>query len=133
MLGLDPGSRRVGVAVSDSSRTLAFPRDALEVDEGLVARVRALAEEEGADEVVVGRPLNLTGEPTASTAAADELAAAMARDGSFRVVRHDERLTTVEASRGLAAAGHSARAQRGRVDSAAAVVMLQSYLDGRRA
>ncbi|HSN02117.1 MAG TPA: Holliday junction resolvase RuvX [Acidimicrobiales bacterium] len=134
VLGLDPGTKRCGVAISDSARTMAFPREALTVDETLVAAIERAVNEESVELVVVGRPLSLAGAPTASTALADELFASLATALSPReVIQFDERLTTVEASRSLAGAGHRAREQRARIDSAAAVVMLQSFLEGKRA
>ena len=110
---------------------MAFPREALAVDEGLVGAILRAVDEESVDLVVVGRPLSLAGAATASTALADDLfdrlAAALA---PREVIQFDERLTTVEAQRSLSGAGHRARDQRARIDSAAAVVMLQSYLEG---
>jgi putative Holliday junction resolvase len=80
---------------------------------------------------VVGRPISLVGDETASTDQADELFRAI-QDRVHRatVIQWDERLTTVEASRSLSGAGVNAKNQRTRVDSAAAVIMLQHYLDG---
>jgi putative holliday junction resolvase len=134
VLGLDPGTKRCGVAISDSARTMAFPREALVVDDTLLAAIERAVDDESIDVVVVGRPLSLAGAPTASTALADELFTRLATVLAPRdVVQFDERLTTVEASRSLSGAGHRAREQRARIDSAAAVVMLQSYLEARRA
>ena len=122
------------MAISDSARTMAFPREALAVDDGLVAAIQRAVDEEVVDVVVVGRPLSLAGAATASTALADELFASLSAALAPRdVVQFDERLTTVQAQRSLTGAGHRARDQRARIDSAAAVVMLQSYLEGSRA
>ena len=113
---------------------MAFPREALVADESLVAAIQRAVDEESVDLVVVGRPLSLAGAATASTALADELYARLETALAPRdVIQFDERLTTVEASRSLAGAGHRAREQRARIDSAAAVVMLQSFLEGARA
>ena len=113
---------------------MAFPREALAVDEGLVGAILRAVDEESVDLVVVGRPLSLAGAPTASTAFADDLYVRLATAVAPRdVIQFDERLTTVEASRSLAGAGHRAREQRARIDSAAAVVMLQSFLEAHRA
>lgn len=134
VLGLDPGTKRCGVAISDSARTMAFPREALAVDDQLVARVVRAVDEESVELVVVGRPVSLAGGETSSTAVADELFDALSGALAPRhVIQLDERLTTVEAQRSLRGAGHRERAQRARIDSAAAVVLLQSYLDGARA
>ncbi len=134
VLGLDPGTRRCGVALSDSARTMAFPREALSVDDDLLGAVIELVAQEGVDEVVVGRPLSLAGATTASTALADELARRLVLAlAPVPVYAQDERLTTVQAQRSLSGAGHRAREQRARIDSAAAVVMLESYLEAGRA
>lgn len=131
VLGLDPGTRRCGVAVSDSLRTMAFPRTAFEVSDTLVARIAELVDEESIELVVVGRPVALSGRETASTGVADRFVAALAAAlAEVTVVTWDERLTTTEAQRSLTGAGLKVKQHRRRIDSAAAVVMLQSYLEG---
>jgi putative holliday junction resolvase len=91
-------------------------------------------DDEGADVVVVGRPVALSGRATSSTKAADAFVAALIAElGPDAVISLDERLTTVAAQRSLSEAGHRVKAHRERVDSAAATVLLQGYLDGRRA
>ena len=132
ILGLDPGTKRCGVAVSDSAETMAFPRPALAVDEELVRRIGDLANEESVELVVVGRPVALSGRETSSTSLADDVFARLSGSLELPVVQHDERLTTTSAQRSLSHAGVSARDQRARVDSAAAVVLLESYLETRR-
>ncbi|MDE3008018.1 MAG: Holliday junction resolvase RuvX [Acidobacteriota bacterium] len=131
LLGLDPGTRRCGVAVSNSARTMAFPREALANDDQLITRLRAVVEEEFISAIVVGRPVALSGRETDSTASADRLYEALrdAFDG-IDVVQWDERLTTHEAQRALSQAGVRAKSQRAHVDSAAATILLQNYLDG---
>ena len=136
-MAVDAGSVRVGVAVSDPAGVLATPvtvlrRDARggrDLDE-----LAALVAEREAMEVLVGLPRSLSGAdgPAAVTARAyaGQLAARIAPVG-VRLV--DERLTTVEAARGLRAAGVRSRAARGIVDAAAAVVILQHALDSERA
>ena len=122
------------MAVSDSAGVMAFPRPALAADDALVEKVRVVMAEEGADLVVVGRPVALSGRETGSTAAADRFVSSLrAVLGEASVVQLDERLTTVSAQRSLSDAGHRVKAHRTRVDSAAATVLLQGFLDGRRA
>ena len=112
---------------------MAFPRPALSVDERLVGTLADLIADEDVTTVVVGYPVALSGRATSSTDLAGAFAEELrARVASIEVVRWDERLTTHEASRALRQAGHRASAQRTRVDSAAAVILLQSYLDARR-
>ncbi|MFZ1062919.1 MAG: Holliday junction resolvase RuvX [Acidimicrobiales bacterium] len=131
VLGLDPGTKRCGVAVSNTQRTMAFPRPAFAVNEALLVRLEALVDEESIGLVIVGRPLALAGHETASTLEANALYHAIAeRLHHVTVLQWDERLTSVQAQKSLAAAGVRAREQRDHVDSAAAVIMLQNYLDG---
>ncbi len=134
LLGIDPGTRRCGIAVSDSAERMAFPRAALVNDDEFLTRLSTLIEKESIGAVVVGRPVALSGRETASTDVADELAATIAAHlVGVRVERWDERLTTFEARRSLSGAGIKARDHRERIDSAAAVILLQNYLDARSA
>jgi putative Holliday junction resolvase len=131
ILGIDPGSRRCGVAITDSEQTMAFPRPALSVDESLMSKIAQLVEDEAVVLIVVGRPISLAGDDTKSTEEADELYRAIReRVHHAGVIQWDERLTTVEAKRSLGNAGMKERNQRTHIDSAAAVIMLQHYLDG---
>jgi putative Holliday junction resolvase len=132
---LDLGSRRIGVAFSDSGRMIASPWGTIERSgdpaRDRVAIVEALREVEAAV-VVVGLPLSLSGSagPAARAALeeADALRAALEPHG-IAVEMADERFTTVEAQRSLAAAGRRGKAARRVVDSAAAMVLLQAWLD----
>jgi putative Holliday junction resolvase len=134
VLGLDPGTKRCGVAVSNTQRTMAFPRPAFVVNEALLVRLEALVDEESIGLVIVGRPLALGGHETASTLEANALYHSIAEKlHHVTVLQWDERFTTLEAQKSLAAAGMRAREQRDHVDSAAAVIMLQNYLDGLHA
>jgi len=112
---------------------MAFPREALAYDDGFFDHLRALIEDEGIEMIVIGRPLSLGGTPTASTDFADDLFRRLSEAGPTPVVQHDERLTTTAAQRSLAAAGLTTRRQRSRIDSAAAVVMLQHFVESRHA
>ena len=133
ILGIDPGTKRCGVAITNSAETMAFPREAIAYDEHFVTRMAALAADEDVALVVIGRPLSLVGRTTASTTFADELFERLRAGLEVNVVQHDERLSTSAAQRSLSSAGVSAKDQRGRIDSAAAVVMLQHFTDARRA
>jgi len=137
-LGVDLGSRRIGIACSDPARIVASPLVVLERarrESDDHAAILALAREREADVVVVGLPLSLSGRrgPAARAALAeiDRLRAAAAPSG-IEVVAHDERLTTVTAERSLAEAGMRPSRRRGVVDKVAAAVLLQAWLDGRR-
>ena len=135
-LALDLGSRRIGVAVAETRSSLAFPRPfvARSRDRGEVhRRIAALVAEEEADVVVVGLPRSLDGGigPSAQRAIAE--AEALRAVLAVPVETHDERLTTVTADRALAAAGTRSRERRASIDSAAAAVLLESWLASRGA
>ena len=132
---LDLGSRRIGLAYSDRGRTLASPWGAIERsgDPGRdrTAVVAALQEVE-ASVVVVGLPLSLSGAAGPAARAALEEASALREllePLGIAVETADERLTTVEAQRSMRAAGRTSKTGRKDVDSAAAMVLLQSWLD----
>ena len=135
VVGLDLGSRRIGVAVSDSGGAVATPYSVLERSGGPAAdraAVADLADELGAELVVVGLPLSLDGTMGPAARAAAEEAAAMADVLAVPVETYDERLTTVTADRSLAELGVKGGARRRVVDQVAAAVMLQSWLDAHR-
>jgi putative Holliday junction resolvase len=134
-LGLDLGSKRIGVAVSDAGGVLASPLVTLERTRDVAAlhrRVARLVAEEEVAVVVVGLPLSLDGKDGPAAQAARGEAAALADVLPVPVVTHDERLTTVTAHQQLAAAGLDSRRRRQVVDQQAAAVLLQSWLDARR-
>ncbi len=133
LLGIDPGTRRCGIALTDSAETMAFPREAIAYDDGFVARIVALTHEERVEVVVIGRPVSLAGADTASTQFADTLFEQLRAALQVPVLQHDERLTTAAATRSLSSAGVRVKDHRRRIDSAAAVVMLQHFVDSRHA
>jgi putative Holliday junction resolvase len=128
-LGIDVGRARVGVARCDPDGLLATPVETVPRDEDTVTRVVALADEHSAFELLVGLPLNLRGEDTASTTDAREFAAALAAASGRSVRLVDERLSTVSAHAVLRDSGRSQRSSRSIVDQVAAVVLLQQALD----
>jgi putative Holliday junction resolvase len=134
-LGIDLGTRRIGVALSDSAGRLATPYEvvARSGDEQRDhRRLKALAEEAEVSAVVVGLPLSLDGSEGPAARTAREEANRLAKVVGVPVECFDERLTTVRAERDLRAGGLGGRARRQVVDKVAAAVMLQSWLDARR-
>ena len=135
-LGVDVGSVRVGVALSDPDGLLATPLATLRRDERDGSDLRQLAElvtEHEVVEVVVGLPRTLAGREGPAAQAARDYAHALGTVLSVPVQLSDERLTTVLAIRTLSDRGVRGRKQRAVVDQAAAVEILQGWLDGRRA
>lgn len=134
VVGLDLGSRRIGVALSDPGQIIASPHTVIHRGKDHADDHRAIAalvEEEGAERVVVGLPLSLSGAkgPAARAALAEIEELEQVLD--VPVEAYDERLTTVSADRSMMAFKMKADARRKVVDKVAAAVMLQSWLDGR--
>ena len=134
-MGLDLGSKRVGVALSDSSGTIATPFTVVQRGRNRSEDHRAIARlvaDEEVDVVVVGLPLSLDGTLGPAARAAVDEANALATVLSVPVETYDERLTTVTADQVLMEARMRAQARRRVVDKVAAAVMLQAWLDRRR-
>ena len=137
VVGVDLGSRRIGIALADPDRVIASPHSVMlrakSPDEDYRAIV-AFAVEWEATLIVVGLPLSLSGKDgPAAKAARREVDAIQAFAGAeLPVVLHDERLTTVTAQRSLRDAGVRGRDQTAIVDKVAAAVMLQAFLERAR-
>lgn len=135
-LGVDVGTVRIGVAVSDPDAVLATPVETVRRDRrsAHLRRLAQLAAELQVVEVIVGLPRTLADRAGASAQDAMEVADALSeRIRPVPVRLADERLTTVSAARSLREAGVRAKDQRGKIDQAAAVAILQGWLDQRRA
>jgi putative holliday junction resolvase len=135
-LGIDVGSVRIGVAASDPDGILATPVETVRRDRSgkHLRRLAELVAELAAVEVIVGLPRTLADRTGPSALDAIEMADALAEKvAPTPVWLADERLTTVAAQRSLRSAGIKAKEQRAVIDQAAAVAILQSWLDQRRA
>lgn len=138
-IGLDFGLRRVGVAVSDASQTLARPLRTLQRSPSLKEAVQQVvdvvegiaADEDGADVVVIGLPRRLDGSPTDQTAHVQQFVDALRVRIALPIVLQDERLSSHEAEGRLAANERDWRVRKTKLDAAAAAVILQDYLDAR--
>ncbi len=143
VLAIDPGTARCGLAVSDEEGILATPIEALPVGDGarLAERLAEKARALGAGRILVGYPLRMDGSPGPRARAVERLAARLRSVSNVPVDLVDERLTTVEARERLREAGRhrtgrgsrAGPADRGAVDSAAAAILLQGWLDTQRA
>jgi len=133
IVGLDPGTVRIGVAVSDPMYLTAQPHSHLKADDpDLDERLRTLALEVEAERFVVGLPVSLDGSEGAAAGRSRELAARVEAATGLPVDLYDERFSTVTAERVLVAAGLRRRRRKETRDRVAAAVFLQAYLDGRR-
>jgi putative pre-16S rRNA nuclease len=138
ILAVDVGARRVGLAISDASRTLARPLETLTVanDADAVDRVARRIEEldhedEGLATIVVGMPSSLDGTPTPQTAHVLAFIALLKGRTSLPIATEDERLTSREAESRLARREKDWRKRKAQIDAVAASVFLQDYLDRR--
>lgn len=135
---LDIGERRIGVAISDVTGTLARPLGVLQtsgLDGDAVERAasevaRLAAEEDGLASLVIGLPRHLDGTPSDMTPRVEAFAARLRARTELPVVLQDERLTSREAESRLALREKDWRARKRRLDAAAAAIILQEYLDG---
>ena len=138
-LGIDVGERRVGLAISDVTQTLASPFATLMVDSTddavrqVASKIDLLSGED--DElvtIIVGLPTKLDGSPTTQTARVEAFIETLATRTSLPIVKVDERLTSREAESRLAARERDWRRRKSKLDAAAAAVILQDYLDQQR-
>jgi putative Holliday junction resolvase len=135
LLGVDWGERRIGLALSDETRTLAQPLTTLTRRTGKRFPMReflTLLEQHVVTGIVVGLPLDQEGAEAEAAAAARALAADIARRSGQPVELWDERLTTARALRAVRAMGGSTRGRKDDVDALAAALLLQHYLDAKR-
>ena len=134
-MAVDPGSKRVGLALSDPSATIAQALTTVSAEPAgtLASRLAQLAHNHEAKRIVVGLPRRLDGTSGPEAVAARGLADAIRRESGLPVELVDERLTTVAAERALIADGVRREKRRLSVDRVAATLMLQAHLDRRRA
>jgi putative Holliday junction resolvase len=134
-MGIDLGTKRIGIAISDFSGTIASPHSVIQRGKSKRLdhqRIRDIVVEEEVEVVIVGLPLAMSGAHTAAAKAATAEARVLATVLSVPVEMFDERLTTVAADRVLREAQISASARRQYVDKVAAAILLQSWLERHR-
>jgi putative holliday junction resolvase len=139
VLAIDVGTRRVGLAISDATATLARPLETIavvsETDavDRVVRRIADLAaEDDGVSTIVVGWPVRLDGTPSEQSARVRMFIDALRRQIAIPVVVTDERLTSREAESRLAVRERDWRKRKQKLDAAAAAIILQDYLDRSR-
>ena len=134
VLGLDLGSKRIGVALSDPEGVIASPLTTLERHGGGrdLEAVSGLVREHDVGEIVVGLPLHMDGRRGPEAEAARRFARGLREAIGIPVDLQDERWTTVEAERALRESGRRGKKQRAVVDSVAASILLRTWLERRR-
>jgi putative holliday junction resolvase len=129
-LGLDFGSSRIGIAISDELGMLAHPLETVPNDSLFLSRLREIVLEKGVSGIVVGIPRNMDGSYGPAAEKAKLFFSQLKSEFTgLQLIAWDERLTTVEAQRLLHAAGRDVKKSRAVIDQVAAQVLLQSYLD----
>lgn len=136
-LGIDFGERRIGLALSDPTGTLASPLETVQRRRGKrppYVRIEEVARAHEVEALVVGLPLTLKGEENEWCAEVRTMGDELARRLEVPVAYVDERMTSVRAERAIRSAGlpKTAREEKGRVDAAAAALILQAWLDRPR-
>src|SRR5579864_7859807 len=130
VIGIDVGARRVGIAISDATRTLARPLESIVVAsdrdaiDPVVARIETLvSEEDGVMAVVVGLPSRLDGSPSDATARATAFVGALRRRTPLPIFTEDERLTSVEDESRLARRERDWKKRKATIDALAAAIL----------
>jgi putative holliday junction resolvase len=139
IIGLDLGERRIGVAISDPTGTLARPVSVLERPPGDADALRVVtdeirrltADEDGVESIVLGLPRRLDGTPNDMTPRVEAFARQLHAASGLPVALQDERLSSREAESRLALREKDWRARKKKIDAAAAAIILQDYLDAR--
>jgi putative Holliday junction resolvase len=139
VLGIDLGDRRIGLAVSDATATLARPLRTLERDRSdesavraLLSAIDALNAEDEVGCIVVGLPTRLDGTPNEQTARVRRMVDLLSSRVSIPVAMQDERLSSHEAEERLAVQERDWRKRKAKLDAASAAVILQDYLDRKK-
>ena len=134
ILGLDLGSKRIGVAISDSLGITAQGLGVIEKDKGeeVIEYIKGVVAKEGVSEIVVGLPLNMNGSHGPKAQEAEAFANGLREKLRLPVNLWDERLTTMEVERIMIAGGASRNKRKKKKDKLAAQVILQSYLSARK-
>lgn len=134
ILGIDFGTKRVGLAISDETGTIAQSLDHLVggSDQTVVRELMRIAAERGVSTIVVGMPLRMNGSPSPQTERTLRFITSLQQATTLPVKRWDERLTTVQAERALLEGNVRRKDRKEKIDKLAAQIMLQSYLDAEQ-
>ncbi|HUE37249.1 MAG TPA: Holliday junction resolvase RuvX [Candidatus Acidoferrum sp.] len=131
ILALDPGTKRIGVAVSDETKTIAQPLEWIPAEPfaGFLERLKQLLVEKEIDLVLIGLPRNMNGSYGPAAQKAEAFAAALRSAITVPIKMRDERLTSLQANKMMIQGGVRRDKRKENVDKMAAAILLQSYLD----
>jgi putative Holliday junction resolvase len=133
VLAIDHGSKRMGIALSDETATIAQPLEFIPAEpfSNFLARLKQLIVEKQVDQILVGMPRNMDGSYGPAALKVQEFVAVLKETTAVPIKTWDERLTSAQANRMLIQADMRRDKRKQRVDAAAAAILLQSYLDSR--
>ncbi len=132
ILGIDIGSKRTGIAISDELGITAQGLNTIESEKDLISRLKDIIKSEGVNEVVIGLPLNMNGSAGPQAEKAIKFCDLLKGEIGLPVKLWDERMTTVEVERIMIEADTSRRKRKKKIDKLAAQVILQSYLNASK-
>jgi putative holliday junction resolvase len=135
IIGIDFGTTRVGISLSDPLQIIARPYITIENDKKTITAICDIIRNENVELIIVGMPLNLKGEKGKKALEVEEFIGVLAEATKTEIVRWDERFTTAMAHQTLLRMGtgrQERRTEKGRVDSMAAAILLQGFLDSRK-
>jgi putative Holliday junction resolvase len=133
-MGLDYGSVRIGVSVSDPLKIIAQGLTTLRNDQASLERIVSIIHEQSVERIIIGNPLNLKGEMSSKAEEVGEFVKRLKMKTDVEIVMLDERFTSVMAQRSILAMGTKKKQRqnnKGKIDEVAAAILLQSYLDAQ--
>ena len=132
ILGIDPGSARIGLAIADTETRFAHPLEVVAATKKAFDRIVEVAQEHGVVKIVVGKPIGLSGRDGPAVDEQKRFVSGLRARTDIPIEEFDERLTTVVAEAGLRAAGTRSKERKEKRDAVAAQVLLQGFLDSTR-
>ena len=132
ILGIDPGTARIGLAIADTETRFAHPLEVVDATATAIDRIVELAREHGVVKIVVGKPIGLSGREGPAVEKQKQFVSDLSARTEIPIEEFDERLTTVVADAGLRAAGTRPKDRKRKRDAIAAQVLLQGFLDSTR-
>jgi putative pre-16S rRNA nuclease len=134
-LGIDYGAVRIGIAVSDDTKTIAFGREFISNNKTALNRIKSIVDSENISAIIIGYPVNLKGEKTKQTLEVESFIELLNKTFSpIEIIKWDERFTSKIAQDSMLESGmkKKKRQQKGNIDIISAALMLQSYLDSKK-
>tara|TARA_Y100000814_G_scaffold74424_1_gene46006 strand:- start:939 stop:1355 length:417 start_codon:yes stop_codon:yes gene_type:complete len=131
LLGIDYGEKRIGISISDPNRNIATPLETIifESESSLIIKIRSIVLSWSVDGIILGFPIGMNGQDTIQTKKVRKFYKILCNEFNISVIKEDERLSSVVASNSLRHQGIKPSRNKSMVDSTAAAIILQSYLD----